>query len=48
MHWLANNSPVQLHEDATETALFAEELDKLGPDIDSSSGAWYATLRKHE
>ncbi|KAJ4164913.1 hypothetical protein LMH87_006566 [Akanthomyces muscarius] len=39
---------IELHEDATKTALFAEELGKLGPHVDSSSGAWYVTLRKHE
>ncbi|EGX95395.1 hypothetical protein CCM_00049 [Cordyceps militaris CM01] len=32
---------IELHEDATKTALFAEELGKLGPHVDSSSGAWY-------
>ncbi|KAM3516269.1 hypothetical protein MY11210_000028 [Beauveria gryllotalpidicola] len=39
---------IELHEDATKTALFAEELGKLGPHIDRSSGGWYVTLRKHE
>ncbi|TQV96219.1 hypothetical protein IF1G_04802 [Cordyceps javanica] len=39
---------IELHEDFTKTALFAEELGKLGPHVDSSSGAWYVTLRKHE
>ncbi|KAJ3495535.1 hypothetical protein NLG97_g3327 [Lecanicillium saksenae] len=38
---------IELHEDAAQTALFAEELSKLGPHIDSSSGAWYVTLRRH-
>ncbi|OAA68828.1 hypothetical protein ISF_03203 [Cordyceps fumosorosea ARSEF 2679] len=39
---------IELHEDATKTALFAEELGKLGPHIDESSGAWYVTLRNHK
>ncbi len=45
---LTGLSIIQLHEDATKTALFAEELGKLGPHVDSTSGGWYVTLRKHE
>ncbi|KAM3518993.1 hypothetical protein NHJ13051_007810 [Beauveria bassiana] len=39
---------IELHEDATKTALFAEDLGNLGPHIDRSSGGWYVTLQKHE
>ncbi|KAM5374372.1 hypothetical protein ACJZ2D_006545 [Fusarium nematophilum] len=37
---------IELHEDAGKTAIFAEEMDKLGPWVDQGSGAWYVTLRK--
>ncbi|KAJ4320200.1 hypothetical protein N0V84_005985 [Fusarium piperis] len=39
---------IELHEDASTTTIFAEEMDKLGPWIESESGAWYVTLRKDE
>ncbi|KAJ4180903.1 hypothetical protein NW755_011438 [Fusarium falciforme] len=39
---------VELHEDAGTTAIFAEEMDELGPWMEKESGAWYVTLKKHE
>lgn len=35
---------IELHEDATETAEFAEEIVKLRPHFGPGTGAWYARL----
>ncbi|OAR00876.1 hypothetical protein LLEC1_06653, partial [Akanthomyces lecanii] len=45
---LCAHSLVQLHENATKIAQFADELGKLGPHVDSRSGAWHVILRKHK
>ncbi|KAI9170645.1 hypothetical protein HJFPF1_00115 [Paramyrothecium foliicola] len=37
---------IELHESANKTAVFAEEMEKLGPWIHADSGAWYVSLSK--
>ncbi|KAK5988347.1 hypothetical protein PT974_12498 [Cladobotryum mycophilum] len=39
---------VELHQDASATEIFAEEIDKLMPYFGPGSGAWYVSFRKHE
>ena len=38
----------QLHEDATRTPEFAEEIQKLMPHFGPGTGAWYAALKRHQ
>ncbi|CAM1507488.1 Fc.00g071290.m01.CDS01 [Cosmosporella sp. VM-42] len=38
---------IELHQDGTKTAQFAEEIDKLMPYFGPGTGAWYVTFRKH-
>ncbi|KAL6249877.1 hypothetical protein RBB50_003733 [Rhinocladiella similis] len=38
---------VELHQAATKTALFAEEIDKLSPYFGPGTGAFYVSFRKH-
>ncbi|KAF7553485.1 hypothetical protein G7Z17_g3608 [Cylindrodendrum hubeiense] len=38
---------IELHQDATETPIFAEEIGKLIPYFGPGSGAWYVAFRKH-
>jgi hypothetical protein len=38
----------QLHQAATKTPLFAEEIDKLAPYFGTGTGAFYVSFTKHE
>ncbi|KPM39258.1 hypothetical protein AK830_g7323 [Neonectria ditissima] len=38
---------IELHEDATKTPEFAEEISKLAPYFGPGTGAWYVCFRKH-
>ncbi|KAK5223833.1 hypothetical protein LTR99_007856 [Exophiala xenobiotica] len=38
---------VELHQAATKTALFAEEIDKLAPYFGPGTGAFYVSFRRH-
>ncbi|KAH7136323.1 hypothetical protein EDB81DRAFT_801951 [Dactylonectria macrodidyma] len=38
---------IELHQDASETSVFAEEIDKLMPYFANGTGAWYVSFRKH-
>lgn len=38
----------QLHQAATKTPLFAEEINKLSPYFGAGTGAFYVTFTKHE
>ncbi|KAK9366687.1 hypothetical protein V1509DRAFT_628781 [Lipomyces kononenkoae] len=39
---------IELHQDGSKTAIFAEEMDKLSPYFGRGSGAWYVMFRKHQ
>ncbi|KAJ9603264.1 hypothetical protein H2200_012042 [Cladophialophora chaetospira] len=38
---------VELHHKYSQTALFAEEIDKLAPHFGPGTGAWYVKFEKH-
>ncbi|KAH7160437.1 hypothetical protein B0J13DRAFT_541119 [Dactylonectria estremocensis] len=38
---------IELHQDATETSAFAEEIDKLMPYFGNGTGAWYVSFKKY-
>ncbi|KAH6988140.1 hypothetical protein BKA56DRAFT_578417 [Ilyonectria sp. MPI-CAGE-AT-0026] len=38
---------IELHQDGTETPVFAEEIRKLMPYFGPGSGAWYVNFKKH-
>lgn len=43
----ANNPLLQHHHKYSQTALFAEDIDKLAPHFGPGTGAWYVKFEKH-